>query len=217
MIRTEPSTPYPLQIGASIVKTFREAGYKIATSSRKAASSQDDSTHHIQLDLSDPSAVAGAFDEVASKMGAPDVVVYNAAALAGKPGPKPLEATLKEFTDAININHTSVFEAAKAATDRKKNVVFIFTGNGLNTKVMVSLLAAGAGKTATLHLLEGLSAAYGSDGARFYYADERRANGDFMYNAVNGPSHAKFYLSLAQSNKQLPVQATFVDGEYVKF
>lgn len=162
-----------------------------------------------------------------------------AAALAGKPGPKPLEATLKEFTDAININHTSVFEAAKAATDRKKNVVFIFTGNGLNTKVMVSLLAAGAGKTATLHLLEGLSAAYGSDGARydpacawtyseryesllsgqcrFYYADERRANGDFMYNAVNGPSHAKFYLSLAQSNKQLPVQATFVDGEYVKF
>ena len=50
---------------------------------------------------------------------------------------------------------------------------------------------------------------------RFYYADERKADGAAKYK-VSGPAHGDYYLSLAKGEKQGPWLATFVDGEGYK-
>jgi hypothetical protein len=53
---------------------------------------------------------------------------------------------------------------------------------------------------------------------RFYYSDERKADGAPVYSAVNGEAHGEFYLQLAEGKSQGPWQQTFVKGiGYKKF
>lgn len=53
---------------------------------------------------------------------------------------------------------------------------------------------------------------------RFYFADERKANAEFVYGGIDGDAHGEFYLDLAKSGEQGPFQATFVKGKgYVDF
>jgi hypothetical protein len=53
---------------------------------------------------------------------------------------------------------------------------------------------------------------------RFYYGDERKADGSAAYGAIDGDAHAKLYLELAEGKTQGPWQQTFVKGVgYTKF
>jgi hypothetical protein len=53
---------------------------------------------------------------------------------------------------------------------------------------------------------------------RFYYADERTADGTHVANDISGEAHGKFYLELAETTSQGPWQQTFVKGVgYKKF
>lgn len=53
--------------------------------------------------------------------------------------------------------------------------------------------------------------------SRFYYVDERTAEGKPMLNGVNGPGHADFFASLVDG-AEVPWHATFVSGQgYKKF
>ena len=53
---------------------------------------------------------------------------------------------------------------------------------------------------------------------RFYYGDERQADGSPAYSAIDGEAHAKLYVELAEGKTQGPWQQTFVKGKgYVKF
>lgn len=45
---------------------------------------------------------------------------------------------------------------------------------------------------------------------RFYYADERYADGAPAYSGVNGEAHGRFYAELAEHKFQGPWQQTFV-------
>lgn len=58
-------------------------------------------------------------------------------------------------------------------------------------------------------------------GYRFYYADERKADGAPAYQAISGQAHADFYKQLAEvdsQGRQVPWLATFVGGSgYVNF
>ena len=47
---------------------------------------------------------------------------------------------------------------------------------------------------------------------RFYYGDQRMADGAAVYNAIDGDAHAKLYLELAEGKVQGPWQQTFVPG-----
>lgn len=47
---------------------------------------------------------------------------------------------------------------------------------------------------------------------RFYYGDQRKADGAAVYNAIDGDAHAKLYLELAEGETQGPWQQTFVSG-----
>jgi hypothetical protein len=54
---------------------------------------------------------------------------------------------------------------------------------------------------------------------RFFYGDERTAEGGPVGNKISGDGHADFYLKLAtEENADIPWDATFVkDKGYVKF
>ena len=53
---------------------------------------------------------------------------------------------------------------------------------------------------------------------RFYYADQRNADGTVAGGKISGAAHADFYYALAQSEGQEPWLATFVAGEgYTSF
>ena len=49
--------------------------------------------------------------------------------------------------------------------------------------------------------------------SRFYWADERHADGQPKPVGLSGPAHAQLYLELAQDPKQRVWQHTFVEGK----
>lgn len=51
---------------------------------------------------------------------------------------------------------------------------------------------------------------------RFYYGDERLANGDFASGAISGVAHAERYWELSQDRKQRQWMDTFVAGQGYK-
>ena len=53
---------------------------------------------------------------------------------------------------------------------------------------------------------------------RFFYADERTADGGLAGMKLDGDAHADFYAQLASGEIEVPWHATFVKGHgYVKF
>lgn len=53
---------------------------------------------------------------------------------------------------------------------------------------------------------------------RFYYADERTAEGKPVYNDIDGDAHATHFLQLAEGKSQQPWLQTFAKGVgYKKF
>jgi len=54
-----------------------------------------------------------------------------------------------------------------------------------------------------------------TDRQRFYYADERKADGSPKYR-VDGDAHADLYCELSEEKAQLPWMHTFVKGEGYK-
>jgi hypothetical protein len=134
----------------------------------------------------------------------------------------------------LHINTTSAFVAAQqAALSFKKlpdhrSKTFIYTGNILNETTIASLLDGGVGKSATAHIIRSAAAAYRNKGfkyvftsssapavlkltkSRFYYADERKADGSPAYSEISGEAHGKFYAELTEQKSQGPWQQTFV-------
>lgn len=57
-----------------------------------------------------------------------------------------------------------------------------------------------------------------ADVSRFYYADERHADGRLKGQQLDGEAHAEFYGKLAAHEGEAPWHATFVKGQgYTKF
>ena len=65
-------------VGTGVARAFAEKGYKTVTASRSPnAKDEGVSDLHVQVDLTNPSSVAGVFDKVRKAFGQPSVVVYN--------------------------------------------------------------------------------------------------------------------------------------------
>ena len=145
----------------------------------------------------------------------------------------PLSLPLTDFTRDLNVNTTSAFVAAQQAVlafeqlPESESKTFIYTGNILNTTTMAPLLDLGVGKSATAHIIQSAASAYKDKGfkyatpflgdfsvdcLRFYYADERQADGSPAGTAIDGPAHADIYTELAEGTTQGPWQQTFVKG-----
>ncbi|KAF2640331.1 hypothetical protein P280DRAFT_470015 [Massarina eburnea CBS 473.64] len=214
------------RVGQSVTKAFAAKGYKIALISRTQKSEEDTPEKlHLAADLSNPGSVAEVFTQVSSKLGTPSVVVYNAAGLTIASETDPLSLGLAEFTRDLHINTTSAFSAAQQAVVAFSKLpdsasrTFIYTGNILNTGVVSSLyLDLGVGKSATANFIHVAAETYKEKGFKFYYADERKADGSSGGKDIDGDAHAELYIELAEGKTQGPWQQTFVKGKgYIKF
>ncbi|KAK9772816.1 putative Fungal-specific transcription factor domain-containing protein [Seiridium cardinale] len=218
-----PTPPIALILGAGsnvghhVGRAFAAKGYRIVATARsvKEADSSSDQTY-IQSDLSNPAAIAELFATVKTQLGHPSVVVYNAAAVTLNDPKNPFSISLSDFQRDFAVNTTSVFAAAQQAVLGFQELpesaarTFIYTGNCLNVSPILPLTDAGVGKSATAHLIHSASEAFKDRGFKFYYADERNADGSPAYSKVDGPAHGKFYTELAEGAEQGPWQQTFV-------
>ncbi|KAK2753262.1 hypothetical protein FQN54_007953 [Arachnomyces sp. PD_36] len=207
-------------VGKHVAQTFAAKGYKVALSSRKANSSENTSDQfHFQADLSDPESVSGVYSKVTEELGTPSVVVYNAAVATRSEDPKdPFAVPHADFTRDLNVNTISAYAAAQQAIlgfeklPESASKTFIYTGNFLNTTILSPFMTLGVGKSASAHFIQYAAATYADRGFKFYYADERMADGSPAYHGVDGEAHAKLYDELVESKSQRPWLQTFVKG-----
>lgn len=94
---------------------------------------------------------------------------------------------------------------------------------------MAPLLTLGVGKAATAHVVRSAAAAYSERGfkyaiffyyagfwgwgwligGRFYYADERKADGEAAFRDIDGEAHGGFYVGLVEGKGTGAVAADF--------
>ncbi|KAF2490641.1 hypothetical protein BU16DRAFT_596931 [Lophium mytilinum] len=191
-------------IGQAVARTFASKGYKVAIASRslKEADSTDNQLN-IPSDFSKTDDVVNAFAKVNKVFGIPSVVVYNVSASTFTPADDPFALSFADFSRDTTINIHSAFVAAQQAVSgfaqlpASASRTFIYTGNVLNIAILPRFISQGIGK--------------------FYYADERKADGSPKYR-VDGDAHANLFWELAQAETQGPWLQTFVQGVgYKKF
>jgi len=211
-------------VGQHVAQALAAKGYQIALVSRKAQQVSSQGQISIPGDMSDPKSVADVFSKVKERLGHPSVVVYNAVGATMNDAKDPLSLSLADLMRDMNINTNSAFVAAQQAVLGFKELpdsaskTFIYTGNALNTTTMAPLMDLGVGKSATAHIIQSAAAAYADKGFKFYYADERNADGSLVYRDINGVAHGKHYVQLAEGTEQGPWQQTFVkDVGYKSF
>jgi hypothetical protein len=128
---------------------------------------------------------------------------------------------LADLNQDLSLNTTSAYVAAQQAVKafqglpEQASKTFIYTGNALNTTVMPQLLGLGVSKSASAHIIQAAALAYQDRGFKFYYADERKADGGPAFK-IDGDAHAKLFLELVEGKTQGPWQQTFVKGEGYK-
>ncbi|KAF5701325.1 short-chain dehydrogenase [Fusarium mundagurra] len=173
-------------------------------------------------DLGDPDAVIHAFETVRSEFGHPHVVIYN---VPNDPN-NVFEVPLGSFKTSRTINIFSTYAAAQEAVKDWKDFLapssptptYIYTGNIRNEMRIPSLMSLEVRKTAAAWFNEVASTSYKDQGFKFYYADERKADGTPMYSGATPKGHAQFDVDLAEGQEQEAWQQTFVSGQgYKKF
>ncbi|KAF4992382.1 hypothetical protein FDECE_13738 [Fusarium decemcellulare] len=209
-------------IGQAVARTFASKGYKVALASRsvKEADSTDNQLN-IPSDFSKTDDVTNAFTKVKKVFGIPSVVVYNVSAVHFTPADDPFALSLTDLNHNTTVNIYSAFTAAQQAASGFAQLpasaarTFIYTGNVLNVAILPKFLSQGVGKSGAAHMIWAASAAYKERGYKFYYADERKADGSPKYR-VDGDAHANLYWELADAKTQGPWMQTFVQGEGYK-
>ncbi len=81
------------------------------------------------------------------------------------------------------------------------------------------MLSLGAGKIASAHMVELGDELYRDQNIRFFWVDERNADGTPMFTDLGGQAHAEIFLSLHDRTAgDVPWQITFVAGKgFVEF
>lgn len=108
--------------GASLSRTFAEAGYDVAMIARNTEAlaefeRQIPGTRGVTADVTDPQALRAAFERIDKEIGAVDVLVYN----AGSGSFSNVEETsLEEFERAWRVNALGLMIAAKAVIPAMK-------------------------------------------------------------------------------------------------
>ena len=150
----------------------------------------------------------------------------------------PFAIPLAAFNRDMAINTTSAFVAAQQAALGFAELPahaarsFFFTGKILNVTTLPGFMDQGAGKAASAHMMMAAAAAYKDQGfkyahffglflnalvegltvwTRFYYVDERKADGTAIFK-VDGEAHGKLFWELAEAKTQGPWLQTFVKG-----
>ncbi|KAF2472601.1 putative short-chain dehydrogenase [Lindgomyces ingoldianus] len=213
------------KIGLSVANSFAAKGYKVALAARSFQDGiGEDGYLRLKLDLANTADVEKAFAKVKEAFGIPSVVVYNGAEQVARDPQDPLDGIiLEDVNREFAVNAISPLFTAQEAVKGFKQLpssasrTFIMTGNKLNVFVMPSVLTFGMGKASAAHMVWYASTVYKQQGFKFYYVDERQADGSPTI-PVGGPAAGKLYVELAEGKEQGPWDYTFVDGQgYVEF
>ncbi|MER8068595.1 SDR family NAD(P)-dependent oxidoreductase [Streptomyces sp. NPDC094034] len=125
-------------LGLALARTFAEDGHPVALLGRDLArleryastlTAEGRTAGGFQADVSDPEALRAALVQAADDLGAPEVLVYNAALLAPD---TPTGPDAAQFTHALSVNVTGAMVAARTVlpllADRRGTL--LFTGGG---------------------------------------------------------------------------------------
>ncbi|KEY75123.1 hypothetical protein S7711_01576 [Stachybotrys chartarum IBT 7711] len=211
--------------GRHVAAAFLAQGYRVATVSRSLKPEEAEANElRIQSDFSDPGNINQIFTKVEAELGVPEVVVYNAYTMNPQDAQDPLALPVADLVQSLNINTVSAYAAAQKAVlgfqklPETASRTFIYTGNICNVAPMPFILDLGVGKSASAHFIQCAAEGYKDKGFKFYYADERTADGAPVYHDIDGAAHAKHFLELAKGSRQGPWSQTFAKGiGYKKF
>ncbi|KAI0099401.1 NAD(P)-binding protein [Daldinia grandis] len=216
-----------LNTGKAAADKFSAAGYQVAVASR--TQKLDPKYPYYEFDGSKPETVSALFEKVTADLGAPSVVIYISAAGHISPPENPFDTELEEFRQGVDVNTTSPYYAAREAVKSFEKLgpsglgpnggTFLFMGNGLNTIALPGFMTFAIQKGATSHMIQSLALAeYDGKPYKFYYLDERHADGTYVTKDLSGIGHAEEFLKLAKDSKQGPWDYTFVSGKgYAEF
>jgi len=208
------------RVGRSVASKFASNGYKVALAARSLSEGVSPEGYlNIKTDLSDPNCVPSMFQSVETALGIPNIVVFNGANRLTTPPDDPLSASLELISAARTVGFDSAYIATKEALRGFKILptstptAFIYTGNTLNQIAIPGVMPFALGKVAAAMLVEYAANAYGKDGYRFYYTDERQPDGRPAGLQIDGDAHAEMFWTLAHENKQSKWLVTFTkDG-----
>ncbi|RYC63806.1 hypothetical protein CHU98_g2389 [Xylaria longipes] len=190
------------RLGRGIASRFRDGGYKVALAARSLTTGLSaEGTLEIKIDLADPTSVPQIFETVQQFWGFPSVVVYN--------------ASLETINASRTVGFDSAYIAAQEALRGFKQLpssmpkAFIYTGNTLNQIAIPGVMPFALGKVSAAMMIEYAANAYGRNGFRFYYADERLEDGRPAGESLGGAAHANMYWELVHEKEQSKWLVTF--------
>ncbi|KUI68969.1 1-deoxy-11-beta-hydroxypentalenate dehydrogenase [Cytospora mali] len=206
------STPVLLLFGAgantglATAKKFAKEGYKVAAVTRSPSAELKETAHLIlSADLTDPSSVETVFETVTKELGTPHVVVYNSYDGQIVPLENPLSVSAARLTEIMAVTVVSAYTAARLAIKgwstlpASASKTYLYTGNMQTTQLFPGFHALGMGKNAAAYFIEMAAAAYKENGKdyKFYFVDERTADGESVMAGIDGEAHALEFWKLA--------------------
>ncbi|MGO4549787.1 SDR family NAD(P)-dependent oxidoreductase [Lysobacter sp. 2RAF19] len=99
-------------IGASLVRAFRDRGYRVVANSRSIKASSDPDIHVVAGDIADPAVARKIVREGLEKFGRIDTLVNNAGVFIAKPF---AQYTAEDYASAIGTNVDGFFHITQAA------------------------------------------------------------------------------------------------------
>ena len=148
-------------LSASVARRFSRAGMRIVVAARNteklAALSAETGAQTFACDAVDPDQVARLFDEVEGRIGAPDVVVYNASGRLRGPLVKLVPA---EVEHALGVSAFGGFLVAQQAVRRmlpKGSGAILFTGASASVKGYAESAPFAMGKFALRGLAQSMA------------------------------------------------------------
>jgi len=208
-------------VGEAVIKQWSRQ-FHIAIVSRNRNDGVDASgVFSIAADLSDPEVVPSIFNKVKEHWGQPPtIVIYNAAARTLLSPKDPVtDITLAQYQKDHNTNVVSALVAlqhtlkgfAKLPPSTLKT--FFYTGNKLKARPLPPVLTFGMDKAAMAHAIWDCTIAYTESGYKFYFPDERFADGALAGEERNGEALAEMMLALVEDPMQQAWYHTFVKGK----
>jgi NAD(P)-dependent dehydrogenase (short-subunit alcohol dehydrogenase family) len=155
-------------ISASLARALSKTGLAVALAARNASKlaplTAETGAHAFAADATDPAAVAQLFDDVESRIGAPDVVIYNASARAHGP---LAELDPEAVRNAIAISafggFLTVHHAARRMVPAKHGAILL-TGASASVKGFPLSAAFAMGKFALRGLAQSAARELGPQG-----------------------------------------------------
>ncbi|MFF2888321.1 SDR family NAD(P)-dependent oxidoreductase [Paenibacillus sp. NPDC057967] len=144
-------------IGLSVAKAFGNNGYRVILVSRNAESLQqlvgnllasNIEAYGVQGDAGDTESITAAFQSIKASYGAPEVLVYNAAALqSGLPTSLTPDQLSRELTVNVSGALASALQVIPGQEERGKGTI-LFTGGGFALHPSAKYASLSLGKAA---------------------------------------------------------------------